>query len=289
MKVGITGGSGFLGKEVCSLLEKKEFIPIIIGRSPFPEKIKYEYYTTDYSIESLNKSLQGLDAVVHLASLRGTDGSIGDFHQNETMTENLYKSCATLGINNIVYASSIAVYSDLMSIPWKEEQVPSPKTLYGISKMACEHIGNIYHKKYGLNIKSLRISQILGEGERKGFMMNTFIDNAFNKKTLHVIGKSLARREFVYVKDVANAILLALLSPNVHDVFNVGSNKAYTNLEIAHIINECFDNEGNYIYSDSIDEGIESSLMDSSKAQSKLGYSAQYSLKEALYEIKNNK
>ena len=65
--------------------------------------------------------------------------------------------------------------------------------------------------------------------------------------------------------------------------------EAYTNLQIAQIVNECFDNEGNLEYYDYIDEGIESSLMDSSKAKNVLGYSPKYSFKEALNEIKNIK
>lgn len=182
MKVGITGGTGFLGKEVSTLLEKEGHIPVIIGRSPFNGKTKYEYRSTDYSIESLNKVLDGNQAVVHLAAVRGSKGCISDFHQNEIITENLLKSCINIGITNIVIASSIAVYSKVESIPWTEEQLPSPKTLYGISKISCEYMADLYHKEYELNIKSLRIAQILGEGERKGFMMNTFIDNAFHKK-----------------------------------------------------------------------------------------------------------
>ncbi|GAB6256324.1 SDR family oxidoreductase [Peribacillus sp. N1] len=250
---------------------------------------KYEYLSTDYSNESLTKVLKNSEAVVHLASVRGANGSILDFHQNEIITENIYKSCVDLGINNIIFASSISVYSDITKMPWVEEQLPSPKTLYGISKIACEYIGDIYHKKDGLNIKYLRIGHILGEGEQKGFMMNTFIDTAFEKRKLNVIGESLAKREFVYVKDVARAILLAILKPEVHGVFNIGSGEAYSNLEIAEIVNECFDNKGNLIYNDLKAEGIESSIMDSSKARNELGYSAQFSLKEALIDIKNIK
>ena len=70
-------------------------------------------------------------------------------------------------------------------------------------------------------------------------MMNTFIDRAFNKQSLKVIGKSQAKREFVYIKDVARAIILALNKPEYHGSLNIGSNKAHSNLEIARIVNEC--------------------------------------------------
>ncbi|HHY83216.1 MAG TPA: NAD(P)-dependent oxidoreductase [Clostridiales bacterium] len=290
MKVGVTGGSGFLGSETVSLLANvRSYTPVIIGRGGKQANYMHEYRVTDYSLESLMDVFKDLDAIVHLAAVRGTGSGISNFHPNEIITENLFEACSRLDIGNIVYASSIAVYSDESKIPWREDQLPSPKTLYGISKLACEYMANIYHTKYGLNVKSLRIAQVLGEGERKGYMMNTFIDNAFKKKQLHVIGKSKARREFVYVKDVAEAILLALSKKEVHGAFNIGSNEAYTNLEIAKIVNICFNNEGNLLYDDSRDEGISSSLMDSSKAREVLGYSPRYGLKEGLLDIKKQK
>lgn len=290
MKVAITGGTGFLGKEVVSMLDRDtNYTPIIIGREAFIENIKNEYRSTDYSKQSLDTVLKDIDAVIHLAAKRGANGSISDFHANEIITENLFSSCACLEIKNIVFASSISVYSDVTKIPWTEEQLPYPKNLYGVSKVACEYIGDLYHKKYDLNIKSLRIAHIIGDGEQYRGMMNIFIDNAFEKKTLKVNGKSIAKREFVYVKDVARAIKIAVSKPEIHDVFNVGSGEAYTNLEIAQIVNEVFDNQDNLIYDDSVDEGIQSSLMDGTKARDELGYKAQYSIKMALKDIFNIK
>jgi len=288
VKVGITGGSGFLGSETVKLLaDSGLYTPIIIGRGG--KSLKYEYRATDYSRESLMNVLECLDAVVHLAAVRGTDISISNFQPNEIITQNIFESCRDLGITNIVFASSIAVYSDEAQIPWREEQLPSPKTMYGVSKLACEYIADIYHRRYGLNVKSLRIAQVLGEGERRGGMMNTFIDNAFEKKQLKVIGRSKARREFVYVKDVARAIMLALSRQEAHGAFNIGSNEAYTNLEIAKIVNLCFNNEGNLLYDDTMDESISSSLMDSSKAREILGYTPRYSLMDGLLDIKKQK
>lgn len=284
MKVAITGGSGFLGKEVISALEHDaSYIPVIIGKGKVNET-NHEYRTTDYSRENLKTVLTDIKAVIHLAAKRGTGGNIADYHTNINITNNLYESCTELGITNIVFSSTISIYSDVSKMPWSEESLPSTKTFYSVSKLACEHIGNIFHKNHGLNIKSLRIAQILGEGEIKG-MLNTFIDNAFEKRILKVTGKSVAKREFVYVKDVARAVILALKKDSVHGSFNIGSKASYSNYEIATMVNDVFDNKGNLFYDESIRETIESSLMDSSKAGKELGYLPQYSLKEALKDI----
>ena len=290
MRVAITGGSGFLGQEVIRMMEGNSGItPIVIGRAACSGDRGYEYRATDYSVESLSQVLMGVDAVIHLAAVRGVNNSISEFHPNELITENLLKSCVELGIANIVYASSISVYSDVKKIPWTEKQIPWPKTMYGISKLSCEYLGDLFHRRHGLKVKSLRFAHLLGEGERKGYMMNTFIDRAFNKQSLKVIGKSQAKREFVYIKDAARAIILALNKPEYHGSLNIGSNKAHSNLEIARIVNECFDNIGNLSYQDDIDEGIESSLMDSSKAGQVLGYYPEYDLRRGLLDIKKQK
>lgn len=285
MKIAVTGGLGFLGDELVKLLLEKKHQVVVLTRkytsSPKPVEIR----TTDYTIEALSDCFKDIEAVVHLASVRGAGGGISDFLINEVLAENIFRAAYQNNINNIVQASTISVYSDCSKIPWNESQVIVPKTFYGISKLACEHIGAIYNRKYGMSIKSLRIAQILGEGERKGFMMNTFIDRAFNKEQLVVNGKSIAKREFVYVKDVANAINCALNNPRISGVFNIGSNEAYTNLEIATIINNIFHNENNLIYNDNSDEGIESSLMTSHYAETVLGYKPNWSLHTALKDI----
>lgn len=286
MKVAITGGTGFLGKEIINTLDKNGYTPVILTRNESFIS-KHEVRVTDYSNESLKISLNDVEAVIHLAARRGVSINVDDFLPNLIITQNLFDSCVDLEINNIVFASSIAVYSDSKTIPWTEENT-HPKTIYATVKLACENIGNIYHNKFGHNIKSLRIAQILGEGEIKG-MMNTFIDSAFDKSKIKVKGKSLARREYVYVKDVANAFLLALNKPNLHGTFNIGSNVAYTNLEIAEKINEVFENVGNLIYDDSDDESIESSLMDSSKSRKTLGYIPKWTFIDALLDIKTIK
>lgn len=281
------GGTGFLGKEVVGSIRHRGWIPVIFTRK-YILTSSDEFITTDYSKDDLQNKLKEFNSVVILASIRGANGTIEDFHQNEILLQNILDSCSYNNITNVCFISSISVYSDTNIIPWRESTIPSPKTFYGVSKLACENIGNIYSRRYGLMFKSLRVAQVLGEGEVKG-MMNTFIDNAFDKKVLYIRGKSIAKREYVYVKDVANAICMAIANKDIKGCFNIGSGISYSNLEIAEIINDVFDNKENIKYEDYLDEGIESSLMDISYAKDKLGFYPKYTLREALQDIKNIK
>lgn len=117
-------------------------------------------------------------------------------------------------------------------------------------------------------------------------MINRFMRQAFHRETLVVRGKSMAKREFLYAKDAAKAIVNALQKHDLSGTFNIGSGEAFTNLEVAEIINRVFDNKGNICLQDPEgDEGIESSYMDSSKSKEILEFSPSYTFESALKEI----
>ncbi|AWP35946.1 SDR family oxidoreductase [Heyndrickxia coagulans] len=285
MKIAITGGTGFLGRYLEEKLLKYKHEPVILTRKVIIDN-NIEYRFTDYSITDLIDNLADIDAVVHLAAKRGSQGRISEFHDNEVLTQNLYEACLKNEIRNIIYASSISVYSDETLLPWTEKHPPMPKLMYGVSKMACEYIGNIYSGRYGLKIKNLRFAHIYGFNEKNNYMINKFFRQAFNKKTLVLDSKSISKREFLYAKDAAKAILCALNTPEASGNYNIGSGEALTNLEVAKKINSIFKNEGNLLIKDqSASESIKSSYMESRKALNILNFKADYSFSSSLQEI----
>lgn len=287
MKIAILGGTGFLGGYVIDKLRKENKVPVVLTRREINEKIEEcQYRITDYSKEDLLNKLKDIDGVVHLAAKRGSTGNISEFHDNETLTQNLYDACVELNIKNIIYASTISVYSDVQCLPWNENTIPSPKLMYGISKMTCEYIGNIYSSKKGLNIKNLRFAHLYGFNEKNNYMINRFFRQAFNKQQLVIEHKSVAKREFLYAKDAAKAIYCALEKKDISGTFNIGSGIALNNYEVGEIINSNFENEDNImIKNPDIMENIEPSYMDSTKAKSELGFVTDYTFKNAVKEI----
>ncbi|KQB91653.1 UDP-N-acetylglucosamine 4-epimerase [Geobacillus sp. PA-3] len=288
MRIAVTGGTGFLGKYVVEYIKKENNIPVVITRNIIDNsRNDYEYRVSDYSKPDLIDKLFDVDAVVHLAAKRGSQGMISEFHDNEILTQNLYEACCELNITNIVYASSISVYSDEKLLPWTEEQPPAPKLMYGVSKLACEYIGNIYSEKKGLHVKNLRFAHLYGFNEKNNYMINLFMRQAFHHEQLVLHAKSVAKREFLYAKDAAKAVVCALKQSTLSGTFNVGSGEALTNYDVATQINTIFENEGNLLIEDpTADEGISSSYMDSSKAKTILKFSPDYTFSEALAEIR---
>lgn len=286
MKIAITGGSGFLGNYVVNAIKEKNETPIILTRMSLENDNSCENRLTDYSKSNLIENLHDVEAVVHLAAKRGSQGNISEFHDNEIMTQNLYEACIENKITNIVFASTISVYSNEKLLPWTEDVLPSPKLMYGVSKLANEYIGNIYIEKKGLNIKNLRFAHLFGFNEKNNYMINRFFRQAFHKEQLILNTKSIAKREFLYAKDAAKAIVCALNNEKISGTFNIGSGEAFTNYEVALNINTVFNNVDNiYVENPEASEEIESSFMDSTKAKVVLNFYPDYTFTEALEEI----
>ncbi|WGG45415.1 NAD(P)-dependent oxidoreductase [Rossellomorea sp. DA94] len=286
MKVAITGGTGFLGNYLVDAIKEHNHTPIVLTRTALDNLTKDEYRNTNYTKNDLRQKLHDIDAVVHLAAKRGSQGFIAEFHDNEIFTQNLYEACFENAITNIVFASTISVYSDEGMLPWTEKQFPSPYLMYGISKLSNEYIGNIYSKKRSLNIKNLRFAHLYGFNEKNNYMINRFFRQAFHEEQLILNTKSVAKREFLYAKDAAKAIMCALKQNSVSGTFNIGSGEAFTNFEVAERINSAFGNDNNLLVKNhDAEEGVQSSYMDSSEARRVLNFSPSYTFTEALAEI----
>ncbi|MDE5415841.1 NAD-dependent epimerase/dehydratase family protein [Alkalihalobacterium chitinilyticum] len=287
MKIAITGGTGFLGEYVVESIKKENQNPIILSRKEIGEiEVDCEARFTDYSKLDLLEKLSDIEAVVHLAAKRGSQGKISEFHDNEVMTQNLYEACLELNISNVVYASTISIYSNEDWLPWKEIQVPIPELMYGVSKLANEHIGNIYSRKKGMSIKNLRFAHLYGFNEKNNYMINRFFRQAYHREQIVLNTRSVAKREFLYVKDAAKAVVYALKHPSLSGTFNIGSGEAYTNYEVAEAINTVFGNDNNIMIKDhTAEEGIHSSYMDSMLAEKYLYFTPDYSFSDALSEI----
>lgn len=289
IRLAITGGTGFIGSEIIKQLSTNRDVEVIVLTRTAKVLIKENFVSsrvTDYSIVSLTPLLRDIDVIIHLAAIRGTEGRISDFHENETILENILISMHLAKVSSIILASSIAVYSDEEKIPWSEEILISPKTLYGISKASCEYLCQLYANKYNFRYHILRIAQVLGLGERRKGMMNIFIEQAQAKKSLTVIGKSLASRQYIYVKDLAKIFIkIAADSEFPSEIINIGMENAYSNYEIACLINEVLENKKEIIYNDSLLEKIRPSKMAVDKSITLLGI-APLDMREALFDIK---
>ncbi|MBR2706528.1 MAG: NAD(P)-dependent oxidoreductase [Mogibacterium sp.] len=294
MKIAVTGAGGFIGTEVlASLSGVRDVETIALSRradgvdNDLP---RCELRTTDWSYESLAESLRGADCVIHLAGTRGTAPDPELYSINERMTRTLLDAMKAAGTGRIVFASSVSVYDDESLIPWTEDSPLHGRTAYGDSKIRCEELIRGCSGRYGYSYAIARIAQVLGSGERRPGMMNAFIDAAMEKGTLHVMGESRAKRQYIYVRDLAN--ILVYLSTGRNKVkndssitVNAGMRRAYTNIEIARMVNSAFGNDTPIDYDDSYPETIRGFHMDISRLRDVLDYEP-VDMEEALRDLR---
>lgn len=282
MRIIITGGNGFIGSHLREYIKGENIEVVNLSRTKCQESV-----STDYTLDSLKDILIPTDIVIHLAATRTPNVSISAYFDDLTVTQNILDACSEKGIKNIVYASTISVYSDLDKLPWHEEQTIQPHSHYGIAKATGEMLCELYNDKHSLNIKVLRLAHVFGPLEKNNYMINLFMRKAFNKQQLELNTLSTEKREFIYVKDVVKAIWSAIKKPEYQGIYNVGSDIKLTNYEVAEKINHIFENDKPIVVlrPDCSDNTVPS-FMQSLKVREELGFTSSYSFEQSLLEIK---
>lgn len=286
MKIAITGANGFLAGYLIGELLNHHHELVLLSRNT-GERFGIPYTVTDYTIDSLKEIFgKGVEGIAHLASTRRVADSLTPYCGFMELTNNLYEAAFLTGCRNIVLSSSISVYSGC-ELPYSEDTKPAPKNMYGLYKLICENLGEMYNLTKGMHIKNLRLAHLYGANEKNNYMINLFFRQAFAHEQLHVNGKGIARREMMYTKDAAKAVRLALEHPELSGTFNIGSGEALTNEEIANTICAVMSPE-NTVSVGTESESIASSYMISLRASKLLGFAPSYSLREAAKEIESD-
>lgn len=284
-RIAITGSTGLLGRYLVRALQENgvDVVPLS-RRATVVEGMQTTQ--TDYSAADLLVKLAGCTAVVHLAAERGSATELSFYYPSLDLDNRILGVCTSLSIRNVVYASSISVYSDPAKLPWRETQTVEPVSLYGIGKLAGEALGAFYTRKHGLHVKSLRFAHLYGALEENNYMINVFMRNAFNGKDLQLDTPAKAKREFLYAADAASAIRQALYKHELSGVFNIVGKDVLTNEEVAKAIIEGFASPSRLVlkHPDGI-ESIVDSYMDDTYSREALGFSANYNMPDAMAEI----
>ena len=282
----IIGAAGFIGQELSKYLYEKGHAVIACDKNTAiasNQNEKYVFCDAD-SLEA-NPDCLKADCMVILAAKRPVANfGFEDYLMNIQIFYRYYTLAVEYGIKNIVFASSISVYSAANPLPWEESCYAVSINLYGASKLACEQIALLAPNK-SISFKSLRFGHVIGSGERKGYLINTLIDNALNKQTQVIYSSGSQKRHYVYIKDVCRAVLCAAENNSACGVFNIGMENAVTNLEMAECVNDVFDNKGNIYHDYNKKMGSLNDEMSVLKAKNELGFTVKYDLKAAFEDI----
>jgi nucleoside-diphosphate-sugar epimerase len=225
-RVLVTGGTGFLGSYVLKRLGKAVLVQLDL--------------TDEQATSEVIRSYRP-QAVLHLAGVTGSGDPEGKrCHAiNVTATRNLLRALDETRCERIVMVGSASEYGSQLT-PFSEEMDAMPITKYGASKAEATRIALEMHGKSGLPVTVLRVFSAYGYRQPKSMFLTQAITHALRGERFEMTDGS-QRRDFVYIDDVAEAIIRALYSENVEGrIINVGSGHSYPLADVAKVIwNQC--------------------------------------------------
>lgn len=218
-----------------------------------------------------------VDAVINFSAYIGEDeAQCGQV--NVDGMKNILAYCAKAKIKTLIHSSSTAVYGKPQFLPVTEQHPLLPNTNYGKSKLEAE---KLIQQAAGFRAVMFRYASPFGFGQKVISVLPIFIQKARAGEVLEYFGDGSRTQEFVYVKDIVTAHLLALES-KASGAFNIGSGSVVSMKQLAELIAAVFgDGKAKVAGKDQPDTGV-SLAIDSSKAAREIGFQAAYDLKAAL-------
>jgi len=251
----VTGGAGFIGSHIVEKLKQLDHMVVVVDNEYSDndhfhwrkDTLNVNIDITDY--KALKKAFTGADYIFHCAAEArigpAIENPLNALNINTMGTCNVLQCAREVGAKKVLYSSTSSGYG-LNEAPNVETQPDDCLNPYSVSKIAGEKLCKMYTDLYGLNTIIFRYFNVFGErAPRKGQyapVTGIFLRQKVAGEPLTIVGDGEQRRDYIYVKDVANANVMAAIS-NPDDeaygqVYNVGSGKNYSVNEIASFISD---------------------------------------------------
>lgn len=232
----------------------------------------------------------GIDVIVHLAANTGVAPSIADPRQDLDMnvlgTFNMLEAARQQGVQGFIFASSGAVVGEVMP-PITEDKPPKPVSPYGASKLAGEGYCSAYYRAFGVKTAALRFGNVYGpRSKHKSSVVAKFFRLALAGLPLEIYGDGQQTRDFIYISDLIQAIVLAVASDVGGEVFQIATHRETTVNEIAEKIKALVERQtGRSVslhYAEPRLGDVRRNYADITKSKTMLGYEPQYDLDRGL-------
>ncbi|XYH96196.1 NAD-dependent epimerase/dehydratase family protein [Sorangium sp. So ce1128] len=241
MRCLVTGVAGFIGSHLAERLI--ELGHEVLGVDRFADyyardikegnldrlrcEPRFSLAAVDLATADLRRLLSDREVVFHQAAQAGVRPSWGlsfegYLRDNVLSTQRLLEAARTHGqVRKLVYASSSSVYGDTEEVPMHESSRTAPHSPYGVTKLAGEHLCELYRRNFGLPTISLRYFTVYGPRQRPDMAFHRFISAMLRGETVRMYGDGEQTRDFTYVSDAVQANVAAMEGAAV-GVFNIG-------------------------------------------------------------------
>lgn len=290
----VTGGSGFIGSHICSLLSEKGHEVRIIDLAPPPLGTNAEFVRASVlDTVRLQRLIAGAEGIVHLAALIDVQSSLSDpfsdFQVNVQGTLNVLEAARRAKVEKVAYASSAAVYGNPTEVPIRESHPTEPLSPYGLSKLSAERYVLLYNRLYGMQTAALRLFNVYGKGQGAhspySGVITKFAEAIAAGKQPLIYGDGEQTRDFLHVDDAANAFLRALECGGCDSPLNIGSGKPTAILDLLEKMCSLSGKTPNPKFLSERKGDIKKSVADISLAKRKIGYYPKIDLEQGLKEL----
>ncbi len=298
----VIGGAGLIGSHLVEELLKENPKEIIIydnfcrgKKENLNDALKdsrvriFEDGGDILHVDVLNKSMEGVDYVFHLAALwllQCNEYERSAFEVNIEGTFNVIEACIKNNVKKLIFSSSASVYGNALKNPIEEDHPFNNNTFYGASKIAGEAMLTAVHHRRNLNFVGLRYMNVYGpRQDYKGTYVSIImkiLDRIFVGKPPIVYGDGTQSYDFVYVKDVARANILALKSNVNNGFYNVGTGVKTSINELSKILLEITGSNLPITYEPAAQTFVTDRVGSIKKAKENLGYEPTINLREGL-------
>ncbi len=296
----VTGACGFIGSHLCEkLLETGYTVTGIDSLSDFYSKDiklnninlalqnpRFSFFVRDIlSIQSLNEHVEYIFHVAAQPGVRTSWGKNFDIYvrDNVLATQHLLELCKDhKRLKKFIYSSSSSIYGDAKAFPTSEDCLPKPISPYGVTKLAGEHLCQLYHKNFGIPIICLRYFTVFGPRQRPDMAFHKFIKAILENRPITVFGNGNQSRDFTFVIDVVDANIAAMTKETESTIFNIGGGNHETVNGVIGLLQDLLGKKAKINYIENVKGDVRDTKADITLPRRELGFNPAYDLKHGL-------
>jgi len=297
----VTGGAGFIGSHIVDALVAADCDVTVLDNlsTGHLSNLRYienriKFYNGDIRDQDLLiTASKNCDIIFHQAAVvsvpQTVDNPVDSAMVNDMGTLFVLEAAKKTRVKRVVLASSCAVYGDDPEIPKHEEMKPKAQSPYAVQKLAGECYARLYFDLYGLETVSLRYFNVYGPRQDPSSpysgVISIFMTKASAKKMPVIYGDGNQSRDFIFVKDVVKANLLAANGNKAQGkIFNIGTGRCIRINELWEKIGHLAGNRMNPEYLSGRPGDIRESVANIDQARKVLGFEPEYSFEDGLKE-----
>ena len=252
-KIVITGGAGFAGShivdKVCeefpsaqvTVFDKMTYAGDVRNIAHHLMQQQVQLVVGDVAdLESCRRAVRGASLIIHAAAESHVDNSFGnslEFTRSNVLgTHALMEACRQEQVPRIVHVSTDEVYGEVLTGAVEEDSMLRPTNPYSSSKAAAEMIISGYRQSFQMPILTVRANNLYGIRQFPEKIIPRFICHMVLGRPLPLHGDGKNRRHYLSAVDFASAIVFLGQSGKLGEIYNIGSQEEYTNLEVASMI-----------------------------------------------------